>query len=44
MVVEKIHKIKSFKQSQWFKKYISFNTGERNRAKNYFEKDFHKLL
>ena len=44
MVVEKIHEIKSFKQSRWLEKYISFNTQKRNRAKNDFEKDFFKLL
>ena len=44
MIVEKIHEIISFKQSRWLKKYISFNTQQRNRAKNDFEKDFFKLI
>ena len=44
MVVEKIHKIISFKQSKCLEKYISFNTQKRNRAKNDFEKDFLKFL
>ena len=44
MIVEKIHKIKSFKQSKWLEGYISFNTQKRNKAKNEFEKDFFKLL
>ena len=44
MVVDKIHEIISFKQSKWLEKYINFNTTKRNRAKNDFEKDFHKLL
>ena len=44
MVVEKIHEIISFKQSEWLESYISFNTQKRNKAKNYFEKDFCKLL
>ena len=44
MIVEKIHEIKSFKQSRWLEKYISFNTQKRNRAKNDFEKVFFKLL
>ena len=44
MIVEKIHEIISFKQSKWLEKYISFNTQNRNKAKNDFEKDFFKLL
>ena len=44
MIVEKIYEIISFKQSRWLKKYISFNTQKRNKAKNDFEKDFFKLL
>ena len=44
MVVEKIHEIISFKQSEWLESYISFNTQERNKAKKDFEKDFFKLL
>ena len=44
MVVEKVHEIIPFKQSNWVEKYISFNTQKRNRAKNDFEKVFFKLL
>ena len=44
MVVDKIHEIISFKQSNWFEKYIYFNTQTRNMAKKDFEKDFYKLL
>ena len=44
MIVEKIHEIISFKQSNWLESYISFNTQKRNKAKNDFEKDFFKLL
>ena len=44
MVVDKIHEIISFKQSTWLEKYIYFNTQKRNKAENYFEKDFFKLL
>ena len=40
MVVEKIHKIISFKQNKGLEIYISFNTQKRNRAKNDFEKNF----
>ena len=44
MVVDKVHKIISFKQNRWLEKYINFNTQKRNKAKNNFEKDFYKLL
>ena len=44
MVVDKIHEIISFKQSNWLEKYINFKTQKRNMAKNDFEKDFYKLL
>ena len=40
MVVDKIHEIVSFKQSNWLEKYINFNTQKRNKTKNDFEKDF----
>ena len=44
MIIDKFHKIISFKQSKWLEKIISFNTQKRNKAKNDFEKDFYKLL
>ena len=44
MMVEKIHEIISFKQSNWLESYISFNTQKRNKSKNEFEKEFFNFL
>ena len=39
-----VHNIVSFKQKQWLKPYIEFNTNMRTKANNDFEKDFFKLM
>ncbi|XP_060871186.1 uncharacterized protein LOC132945457 [Metopolophium dirhodum] len=44
LIVEKVHRVIQFSQSDWLAKYIKLNTEMRKKAKNDFEKDFFKLM
>ena len=44
MKLTKIHTVLKFKQFDWMKKYIHFNTEKRTNLANSFEKDLFKLI
>jgi hypothetical protein len=44
LILKKIHRCVSFKQKQWLKPWIDFNTDKRANASNDFQKDLFKLM
>ena len=44
LILKKVHRVIKFNQKDWLKPYIAMNTELRQKAKNYFEKDFFKLM
>lgn len=44
LILKKVHRAVTFKQSEWLKPYIEFNTKKRQNASSKFEKSFFKLL
>ena len=44
LILEKVHRILEFKQSDWMKPYVDFNTQKRKEATNESDKNLFKLL
>ena len=44
MKLSKVHRILKFKQSDWLRKFVDFNTEKRKNASNNFKKYFFKLM
>ena len=44
LVLKEVYRVVKFAQNAWLKPYIDMNTDLRKKEKNYFEKDFCKLM
>ena len=44
MKLVKIHRTLSFKQSNWLKSYVHFNTKKRQESPNQFSQNLYKLM
>ena len=44
LFLKKVYELIKFNQNAWLKSYIDMNTDLRKEAKNYFEKEFFKLM